>query len=648
MTASHSSAAYPRPFGPYVLLDELGRGGMGTVSLACREVMPGIMRQCVVKTLRAGLVDGEYVRRFLDEARVVVRLQHSHICPVFDAGVIAGEHYLAMEYIAGRDLRLVDAATQRANRPLDAGLALHITSSVLEALDYAHRLVDPATGQPLLLVHRDVSPHNVMLGFEGDVRLIDFGLAQSTLKLEKTAPQIALGKIAYMAPEQVYALPLDPRCDQFATAVMAYELLVGERFYDGRAMSEIQTLAAQGGYRPGRFETLPRELYLALDRALQPQRDGRFPSCGEFREALETYRFRAGLRGDGSMLRGLMQQVCGEELAAEAIRQRRYAEQLQVAANAGLTQRMMAPTPPMVPSSSATSSRHPSPPAAPERIDVTESFLGASAPPGAAPPVATAAPRRTMPTMAMGAPPAADPSHTVGMGAAQPPVWAQAGARFTLPTTPMSTPVHGPTMLTVPINAPDPPRVASGNTMATLPMSVPGVHQAGAATPRATLPMSAAGHPVTSVGPTPTPVDTSTSVPSRSKVWYAAAGAFGSAALLVAGMWLGQRQPAVDAQPLTSANATPTASPTASPTAPPTASPTASPTAPIKRPSVPAPIDARVRAARLRLDALKEQCPSSSCIPHFESLLGQTGGPSKSLGAAARAIDLCIAQCAAR
>ena len=202
------------------------------------------------------------------------------------------------------------------------------------------------------------------------------------------------------------------------------------------------------------------------------------------------------------------------------------------------------------------------------------------------------------------------------------------------------------------MSAPDPPRVASGNTMATLPMSVPGVHQGGAATPRATLPMSPAGHPVTSVGPTPTPGDTSTPVTSSSKAWYAAAGAFGSAALLVAGMWLGQRQPAVDAPPLTSATPTPTASPTAfptaSPAAPPMASPTASPTAPIKRPSVPAPIDARVRAARLRLDALKEQCPSSSCIPHFESLLGQTGGPSKSLGAAARAIDLCIAQCAAR
>jgi eukaryotic-like serine/threonine-protein kinase len=318
--AGETGDELPRPFGSYTLLAPLGRGGMGEVFLAVREGFAGIGRRCVVKTLRPGFGDDqEYVARFLDEARVVVQLHHRNICPVFDVGKIGAQHYLAMEYIAGRDLRTVVKRAAEAGRPIDRGLALHLVGEILEALDYAHRSQDPQTGEPLQLVHRDVSPHNVMIGFEGDVRLIDFGLAASTLKLEHTAPNMVMGKVAYMAPEQVCAEVVDARTDQFAAAILAYELFTGERFYEDRPAREIFQLAAVGSHRPAAFASLPAELRAALDRALAADRHQRFPSCAELREALDGYRYQSGLRGDAPAMRAIMQQVFASDRSAERL-----------------------------------------------------------------------------------------------------------------------------------------------------------------------------------------------------------------------------------------------------------------------------------------------------------------------------------------
>jgi len=324
----------PRAFGPYVLVSLLGRGGMGEVFLAMRGGIEGISRRCVVKTLRPGFgEDREYVARFLDEARVVVQLLHRNICPVFDVGRVDGRYYLAMEYISGRDLRSVGDRLAAAGRPLhvtggkhdadadadaaDVGLATHIVGEVLEALEHAHTSTDPATGEPLFLVHRDVSPHNVMVGFDGDVRLIDFGLAASTLKAEHTAPNVVMGKVAYMSPEQICGDPLDAAADQFSAAIMAVELFTGERFYGSLSNREIYAHAATGGFRPSSMARLPGPLRAILDRALAADRRQRFPSCGAMRSALDGWRHAAGARGDGSLLRTRMREVFGDDIAAE-------------------------------------------------------------------------------------------------------------------------------------------------------------------------------------------------------------------------------------------------------------------------------------------------------------------------------------------
>lgn len=304
---------FPRRFGHYTLLAPLARGGMGEVFLAKTGGVAGLEKRCVVKTLRPHLTDDrEYVARFVDEARIVVQLGHHNICQVFDVGTVGERYYLAMEYIAGRDVKTLQGRVDGGT--LDRGIAIFIMGEVLEALDYAHRHVDAATGQPLLLVHRDISPQNVMLSFEGEVKLIDFGLAASTMKLEQTQPNVVMGKLAYMAPEQVRGDKVDGRVDLFAVAVCLYELLVGERFYEGRSPYEIWGIAAQGGFRPRKWDELPPVLRAVLDRALAAEPSARFATALEMRSALEAYRFENGLRGDSPALREQMQQLFVPEI----------------------------------------------------------------------------------------------------------------------------------------------------------------------------------------------------------------------------------------------------------------------------------------------------------------------------------------------
>ncbi len=309
-------APLPRPFGAYTLVDSLAKGGMGEVFLAKVGEVAGLQKHCVVKTLRPHLTDDrEYVARFIDEARVVVQLNHKNVCQVFDVGMVGERYYLAMELVAGVDLRSVSEATGA----MDPALATFITVEVLDALDYAHRKTD-VSGAPLHLVHRDVSPQNIMCSFEGEVKLIDFGLAQSAVKVEKTSPQTVMGKLAYMSPEQLRGEPANPGVDLFATAIVLTELLLGERFYQGMGSQEVWTVAATGGHLPHGMSTLPAGLKEILLRALSPHPADRYPSALAFREALSAWRGATGHLADGPTLRALMLERCADAADAHKVR----------------------------------------------------------------------------------------------------------------------------------------------------------------------------------------------------------------------------------------------------------------------------------------------------------------------------------------
>jgi serine/threonine protein kinase len=294
-TSSESGESPPQTLGDYVLLRRLGQGGMGQVWLAKLRGrgLAGIDKLCVVKTLRA-TGDPEYERRFIDEARLIVLLTHKNICPVFDAGCFEGQYYVAMEHIAGRDLYALGGLSREQQAPLPVPVAIHIAKELLEALDAAHRMLHPITQEPLLIVHRDVSPHNVMVSAEGDVKLIDFGLAASSQKAEKTEPQVVMGKLAYMAPEQARGEALDDRTDQFAAGVILYELLANARYYEGLTASETWGRVGVGGYEPPGLARIDEALGAIVRRATAARRDDRYATCGDMCEALTAVELSRG------------------------------------------------------------------------------------------------------------------------------------------------------------------------------------------------------------------------------------------------------------------------------------------------------------------------------------------------------------------
>jgi serine/threonine protein kinase len=285
---------------------------MGIVYLA-RLQQGDTDRYCVLKAVRSETgPEAENIDRFRDEGRVVAKLQHPNICPVFDVGVEQGAHFFAMDLIPGQTVAELLRRGLERKQALSEPVALHVTIESLAALDYAHKLRDADTGAALHIVHRDVAPGNVMVSYAGDVKLIDFGLALSTEKQVKTQQNVLLGRVRYMSPEHARGDALDARADQFAVGVMLYELLMHEPFYKGMSNKKIW-MSVSAGFRPPGFASLDPKLRKILDTALALDRDKRYPSCGEFKKALEDYGKKRGLAEGAQQLRTLVNMLFLDE-----------------------------------------------------------------------------------------------------------------------------------------------------------------------------------------------------------------------------------------------------------------------------------------------------------------------------------------------
>src|SRR5262245_27446195 len=242
-----SPAGFPRQFDSYVLLKPLARGGMGQLYLALAGT-PGLEKLCVVKQVAPEIVAPENARRFRDEAMVALRLSHGNLVSVFDAGLQGDRIFLAMDYVDGRDLHHVWNRCAEVRTPFPVDIAVYVVKELCRGLGYAHAFED------LHLVHRDVSPGNVLLSFSGEVKLTDFGLATSTLKIERTAPGIIYGKISYLAPEQARREALDGRTDIYAAGILLWEMLTGRQLFPvgrpGVASADENSDALQRGRSP--------------------------------------------------------------------------------------------------------------------------------------------------------------------------------------------------------------------------------------------------------------------------------------------------------------------------------------------------------------------------------------------------------------
>ena len=278
--------------GRYRLIAELARGGMGIVFLALVRGPGGFNKLFVVKVLKAHLSDDpKLVYMFLEEARLAAKLNRPNVVQTIEVGSDGGRHFIAMEFLDGQSLHRVQARGRRTGTPFPLHYHLQILIQLLEGLQYAHGVTD-YDGTPLGLVHRDVSPQNIMVTYEGQVKILDFGIAKAIDSSHDTRTGMLKGKVAYMAPEQAAGETVDRRTDLFAVGVMLWEAVVGQRMWN-RTMNDMQILhALMSGALPKVRDARPdldQRLERLVLKATATNSADRYSSAGEMQRDLESY-----------------------------------------------------------------------------------------------------------------------------------------------------------------------------------------------------------------------------------------------------------------------------------------------------------------------------------------------------------------------
>jgi serine/threonine protein kinase len=311
----------PQVFGRYLLVQRLSRGGMGEIFLA-KHGLAGFEKLAVIKKVLPHLVaDEQFISRFVDEAQVAIKLQHVNVAQVFEVGRVGDEYFLALEYVDGRDLRRTLALLGNRRQRLPVDLALFIARELANGLAYAHRRTT-ADGASLHLVHCDISPPNVLVSFEGETKVIDFGIAKSAMRGTATDPKIGFGKFGYMAPEQlIRGGVVDHRTDLYAAGVVLFELLTGTRLYEAGPEPDYRALAkkvARGEH------ALPSEIDPGLEpyddlvaTALRPKPDDRYQSAAEFRDAIQQCLVAVNPTISTDQLGAYMRELFADEMAAQ-------------------------------------------------------------------------------------------------------------------------------------------------------------------------------------------------------------------------------------------------------------------------------------------------------------------------------------------
>jgi serine/threonine-protein kinase len=283
----------------YRPLFKLDSGGMAEVYVAEAESMAGFKKKVAIKRILPGLLkDERFVRMFLDEARLSLHLSHANIVSVFDIGKSSSTYFIVMEYVEGPNLKhlLQYLAKRRTTMPVH--LAVWVINEVLKGLDYAHNVRDPDTGKPFGIVHRDISPPNILFSWNGEVKLTDFGLAKASTQLESTDPGVVKGKFSYLSPEAANGAEVDARADIFAVGILCWELLTGQRLFLGE--TDYQTVeAVRRAEVPSisqRNPDVPPELERIIRKALARELRVRYQRASDFADDLLGFLFSRSLK----------------------------------------------------------------------------------------------------------------------------------------------------------------------------------------------------------------------------------------------------------------------------------------------------------------------------------------------------------------
>ena len=276
------------PFGKYILLNKISAGATAAVYRGKIRGEAGFERLVTIKRVLPQMAgDPDFVETFVREAKICARLTHGNICPIYELGKVGESLYMALEWVAGRDLGAITRRLTQRGKPMPPLAAAFVASRLCDALDYAHGLKDSA-GRPLGILHQDLSPANIMITYEGEVKLIDFGIARASGRAQQTNVEALKQKIGYMSPELVLGTALDARSDVFGVGVVLYEMVTGKRLFAGSDDIATLKLVSSASVPPpsAMLDDTPDELEQIIMRALGRDPDSRWPSAGEMAHAL--------------------------------------------------------------------------------------------------------------------------------------------------------------------------------------------------------------------------------------------------------------------------------------------------------------------------------------------------------------------------
>src|SRR5262245_3817831 len=283
----------------YRITERVAAGGMAEVFRGVAESMRGFKQDLAIKRILRSLTKNKkFVAMFLDEARLSLALQHANIVQVFDIGHTEDTYFIVMEYVDGVDLKALLEWRRRINRRVPIAHGLYMVLEMCKGLAYAHDVHNPETGGLMGIVHRDISPPNVLISKQGEVKVVDFGLAKATSQVEITDPGVVKGKMSYLSPEAARGEEVDARADIFAVGILLYELLTGKRLFYGE--TDYQTVELVRQARVPSIQQQNREVEPELEaivrKALARDATARYQTAGELQESIAQYLFSRGMK----------------------------------------------------------------------------------------------------------------------------------------------------------------------------------------------------------------------------------------------------------------------------------------------------------------------------------------------------------------
>jgi serine/threonine-protein kinase len=309
----------PHRFGKYTLIDRIAVGGMAEIFLARQAGLEGFEKTIVIKRIRPHLSNQKsFVKMFLNEAKLAAQLNHPNIVQIYDLGKIADTYFIAMEYIFGRDMRRIIPKADSMGIPFPMVYALKIASSVCEGIYYAHQKCD-IYGNALNIVHRDVTPENIFVAWNGNVKILDFGIAKAAKQVEQTGGGEIKGKLSYMSPEQCMGKPLDHRSDIFSLGVVLYEWVTGFKLFTGDSEVAILKSITEGKiYAPSYFKAdIPESVENILMKALEKDRDRRYQTAWDMQYDVDQFLSQYEFTPSNIHLSNFLKQLFSDELDEE-------------------------------------------------------------------------------------------------------------------------------------------------------------------------------------------------------------------------------------------------------------------------------------------------------------------------------------------